>query len=244
DQPGNTNTDYTGADVGFRAVGERFAFGIEQKHLADQEASIKDVSDLGSASLALQTGDSLAWGVGYNTDKQVTDTTDADIKEPVFGVSLRLAEIWFFGAAIGRESEKYKDTSGTPFTLSADRQTTRYGVGFRRGGSVLVHIEAFGGHKNELRDGVISFGSEDFTGGTLEFALGPVFIGGSTKRITYSQQGRDYTNVTTGDIGYVPRQGFALTLHYEGTYTKFDFASTSMDYTKTEISSLQFTWLF
>jgi hypothetical protein len=246
-QPSNTNYEYSGGGAGFRAVGETLAFGLSAAHIADMEAGFEDVKDIASANVALQTGSSIAWGLGYNSGKTSQDSFESETKESVFGISVRLGELWFAGATIGREAKNQKDTS-VPTRFSAERDTIQYGLGFRRGGSVLVHIEAFGGHKNELKDGSVSLGSEDAAGGTMEFTFGPILIGGSAQHVTFhdvsTQFGIESADITTGDLGWAPRQGFSLVLHYESHYVKFDQAAVPIDYRKEELGAVQATWQF
>ena len=222
DNPGNHATAYAGASGGFRLVGETLALGAEGLHLEDQESNLHDVRDSSSAALALQTGNSIAWGLGYNTFKQTLNTVKTNSREPDFGISLRLGEVWFVGGTVGRESLSHKDALLPAADFYGERDVLRAGLGFRRGGTVLVHVEAFAINKPDFDTKTQGkFGGEDTSGGTLEFTFWSFLLGGSTRHTQMHHALTDTIDHTTGDVGWAPRGGFSLTLHYEETRVAF-----------------------
>lgn len=221
DTPGNQKTDYAGASGGFRLVGETLALGAEGLHLEDLESNLHDVRDFASAALALQTGNSIAWGLGYNSGKQTLNTVKTESREPNLGISLRLGEVWFVGGTIGRESLSSKDALLPAADFYGERDVLRAGLGFRRGGTVLMHVEAFAINKLDYATKFGKFAGEDTSGGTLEFTFWNFLLGGSTRHTQVHHALVDTVDNTTGDVGWAPRQGFSLTLHYEETRAVF-----------------------
>ncbi len=221
DTPGNQKTDYAGASGGFRLVGETLALGAEGLHLEDLESNLHDVRDFASAALALQTGNSIAWGLGYNSGKQTLNTVKTESREPNLGISLRLGEVWFVGGTVGRESLSSKDALIPALNFYGDRDVLRAGIGFRRGGTVLMHVEAFAISKLDYDTKFGKFAGEDTSGGTLEFTFWSFLLGGSTRHTQVHNAVTDTIDLTTADVGWAPRQGISLTLHYEEARVAF-----------------------
>jgi hypothetical protein len=253
--PATERIDFGGGFAGLRLVGETLAFGVEAVSLNDRESSIKDTREFVSAALAAQNGNVLAWGIGYQAFKQEQDGGTGlqnfamESKEQVFGVSLRLADVWYIGGAVGRESvsQQFHD----PFLaidsrFYGERDTARAGLGFRRPGTVLVHAEVFGISRSDFdtRPGGNKIGGEDTSGGTLEFIFGNILLGGETRRTKQNDSGDIFTR-TSGDIGWAPRQGFTLTLHYELRKMEVKTPMPGEPESVTdEMGAVVFAWLF
>lgn len=253
--PATERIDFGGGFAGLRLVGETLAFGIEAVTLNDQESSIKDQREFGSAALAAQNGNVLAWGIGYNAYKQEQNggmgvqDFEVESKEQVFGISLRLADVWYIGGAVGRESVSRR--AFDPLLMMdqrfyGERDTVRAGLGFRRPGTVLVHAEVFGISRGDFdtRINGEKFGSENTSGGTLEFVFGSILIGGEARRTKRNDSG-DIISRTSGAIGWAPRQGFTLTLHYEWQVLEVKNPQPfGPETVNDELGAVVFAWLF
>jgi hypothetical protein len=244
--PKTQDVNYTEGNAGLRLVGETLALGLAAQHVADTTAGISDTIDYGAVDIGLQTGNSLAWGLGYNSAKEVQNHTTIQFSQPTFGISIRLAELWFIGAVGGQETVKFTDTTGLFTNFQVQRNTFGGGVGFRRGGTVNVHMEVFGlsKAKSDTDNGAFA-PAETTTGGTVEFTFWSFLIGASTRHTDIKSGGQfTSTDVTTADIGYAPRQGLAITLHGEMDKDKLDPASRPPNFNDTTLGTVQITYQF
>ncbi len=245
--PSNQHTDYTGASGGFRLVGESLALGFETQGKQDQEDNLHDERGTSSAALAVQTGPVLAWGLGYNAFNQTLNSAKTATKEPDLGLSLRLGEIWFIGGTVGRESTSHKDQLAPATEFYGDRDVVRAGIGFRRGGTVLMHMEAFAINKRDYDTTALGkFGGESTSGGTVEFTFWSFLLGGSARHTKVHATLTDTIDLMTADIGYAPREGLSLTLHYESQKVVFKQQPTDLEppTLKSELGTVQLTYQF
>lgn len=210
-----------------RWVGERFSLGAEYYSTSEQHDTkaplppgpIIDIDTSGAqVALAGQLGDMVALGLGYETSEfKFTTATDSGTtkgKLPVGGVSVRMGEVFFLGAAYGKE------TIDPAFTDSnQDRGVVRYGVGYRQAfGSGAVHLEAFREDRDPYDDPnnpPDTVDEVELTGYAVEAMFGEVLL----SHVAFSQDSTDVQggvsstlqfDSTQSTVGWVPEAGWAV----------------------------------
>ena len=216
------NTFYGGA----RWVGESFSIAAETIKLDDIEDHLTVRANSSRAALALQVGDMLALGVGYTSAGVLHpggfgDVSDA-VTVPEAGLSLRLSESWFLGGSIGRETNSRTAVHFSDPEWNVERDVAKYALGYRQGGSFLLHIEVGAVEHPEVIDqaGTIIAGNVAQYG-AIEINVSGILLGYMGTNNIMSRNERTAV-MTQADIGWVPTTGLAITARQERTVEASD----------------------
>jgi hypothetical protein len=220
-------------------VGERFAFGALAGQLKGDDGAGNSIKiDFSAVGAAVQFGQWISLGIAQESNKQDFGGGGGGVEKetlPLGGVTVRLADVLFLGAAGGTATV---DKGGN----SMDRGVIRYGLGYRwQDKSGAFHLEAF----KEHRDGVATptnVDEEATAGFTLEARIGWFLIGYNSvdTDVTPGSGGPTVNRkLKTTSLGYVPEQGLSIVA-----------ASTEQESTpgagpsKGRITSIGVAWLF
>ncbi|HUJ75253.1 MAG TPA: hypothetical protein VL359_10360, partial [bacterium] len=218
--------NFLGAAAGLRLVGDYVSAAVEGSHEESRFQGLNSHTDLYAGALGLRLNDLLTLGIGQ-THQDVRQGISAspapfnlpqqnaglDGDSPALGLSLRLGETFFIGAAEARDYVKFTDLSylpGPPVTTY--RNQVLYGLGFRWGGAVLAHLEAYGIDKADYVDPAVVGGKETVRGGTLEFNIHGFLL---AYNLSHTDRDAGFNSTDHGvlDIGYAPRQGLSIVAH-------------------------------
>ncbi|MBI3993581.1 MAG: hypothetical protein HY342_09920, partial [Candidatus Lambdaproteobacteria bacterium] len=168
---------------GGRWVGESFSIGAETVQLQDLEDALDVRASSNRAAAAVQFADMLALGLGYTSASVLhtpftTDSVSDAVTVQEAGISLRLSESWFLGGSIGRETNSRTAVHFSDAEWNVDRDVAQYALGYRQGGSVLLHIEVGAVEHPEVTDkfGTIVEGNLAQYG-TIEINISNILLG-------------------------------------------------------------------
>ena len=205
---------------GGRWVGESFSIGAETVQLEDVEDNLEVRASTNRAAAATQFGDMLALGLGYTSASVLhaqftTDNVSDTVIVQEAGISLRLAESWFLGGSIGREARSRTTIHFSDAEWEVERDVAQYAIGYRQGGSVLLHVEVGAVEHAEAiaENGAIVTGHVAQYG-TIELNVYNILLGYLVTNITVPRQERTAV-MTQADIGWVPASGIAITARQE-----------------------------
>ena len=193
-------------------VGENFSAGAEKLEIEiDIVGGITYKYTDTQVAAAAQISEILALGVGQ---EEVHDTnSDTRTKLPIFGASLRLAEVFFINAHGGVQ------TSQTPGAADLSRNVRRYSLGYRirdetSGFSVRYLKETM--HPYQTGAGVISDEQDNAYFG-IQIVFSNILLGVNAKLdITNQTAGSGYEESRSGfRVGWLPQNGFSLVLRIE-----------------------------
>jgi len=246
--------DINGNFLAARGVGESWAIGAEGSSQTFESTAPDgfDVSgSVGTTEIAISglIGDYLAIGIGQQSSSYVVDddyTEEATL--PLIGVSLRIAETIFLGAAGGNETLSWDPDLPNGLEFEESRQVVRYGAGFRTGDDtsgfrVEYNVETRQPITVEIAPNVeVDIAESVSNTASLEFKVANIMVGG-TVRNTEADESGDVVNRTTTDIsiGWVPMQGLTVVATASsGTATN----DSNDDEEKTSLTSVAVGWMF
>lgn len=162
------------------------AFGADaiSRSVDDNSGGGSTDVDTSVVSLALNLGGVLAIGAGRQTSEAANATTSTKKTLPLFGVSLRLGEVFFLGAAAGTETISLTRPL-LDGTVEGDRRAVHAGIGLLfMGDKFSFHLEAYKAERDDLTiqataSGIpvtLSFADES-NGITAEVVIGGLFLG-------------------------------------------------------------------
>ena len=199
-----------------QVVGDRLAFGATGTKLqADIDPAVGGgqlVERFAFVDAALRASDWLSIGIARDVDKRSSVGGDENHRANVGGLTLRLGQTIYIGAAKGTDSVE----KGTPPFQEASRDLVRYGAGVRWvGTSGAIHLEAFREYRKAVTTPV-NVESSTTKGGTLEFRMASVGVSfttrdleqvdASTGLITLQQK------LETAQIFFATQRGWAISV--------------------------------
>lgn len=236
--------DISGQIAGFRLVGEYIA-------IAGDSTEISLSSDFGfsvdksatTLALSFMWPESYAYGVSTTTSELTIfdpgGTTSGEFEKTLFGISLRMTDVWYLGAAVGTESA----TLNLPSPIeNLERDIFMAGIGFRVTAAVIWHMEISATESEAFEDptGTLDFG-HTLKQGVLEVAFWNLTFGATSFSLSGTGSRSEETiEGFTLDFGYAPFSGLTLTGRFEkSTYAASGF-EVAIEETNTVILSLQF----
>lgn len=237
-----------------RGVGESWAIGAEGTSTTF-EATAPDTLDVTGNTSTTEVavsgliGDFLAIGIGQQSSSFVVDddyTDEATL--PLIGVSVRLAETIYLGAAAGNETLRHDPDSPTGFDYEESRQVVRYGAGFRTGDDtsgfrVEYNVETRQPITVELTPITEVDIQESVTNtASLEFKVANILVSAFVTNSEADQSGDVVkTNATDISIGWVPMEGLTVVASVSTQTTTND---SNDDEEKTNITGVAVGWMF
>jgi hypothetical protein len=229
DNQGSPEFKFTGYSLGLRLVGNMFAVAAEASQLNSDDVVVAPITAHARFSsqdvqVAVQLGQSVALGVGQRTETTrleysspfppTTSGTSVESVTPVAGVSLRLGEYFFLGAAAGQEERTVTDLI-TNAGVAAKRDVTKAGVGLRTGSTVLFHAEGYAIDKANFSTTAGPQDGEQRTGATVEVIAGNVLLGYNAEHTTFkhSTDSNDTRDSQFVAVGWAPRMGLSVAVH-------------------------------
>lgn len=208
--------NFEGAFGGGRFVGENFSIAGEVVILEDKETDVQITANTNAVAGAFQIGNTFAMGAASrastNVHSEFTLNTVSDTSNITeVGISLQLIENWFIGVSLGSEQISRTAVHVNDTTFDEKRDIVSYGLGFRSGGAVLVHLEI----------GVIEAATFEINGvkssgrvtnlGVVEFNVFNILLGYSAATTSITGTDRELS-IIKAEIGFVPTEGIAITL--------------------------------
>lgn len=226
-----TEGDSSGDLVGLRLVGEFLSFAAHAAKLEATEGTDITIDyQFASAALAIPIGDIIALGIGQEQGTfelkfsgGIDANLEAESSTPLAGISLRLGDLLYLGAAIGTETLTVKQTTtpiipGLNFEAEFERDVKRYGIALLNGDGVKWHLGAGASTKDSAEDSTTGFTieSSDETYGVLEVNAGGFLLGVRAKSLEETDESAIPTvsknEETTRElnVGWVPETGWSL----------------------------------
>jgi hypothetical protein len=194
-------------------VGENFSVGAEKLDLEiDIVGGISYKYTVTQVAAAAQIGGFLALGVGQ---EEIHDTgSDTRTKLPIYGASLRLAEVFFINAHGGVQ------TSQTSGAADLSRNVRRYSLGYRirdetSGFSVRYLKET---RESYVTSAGVVFGEEENAYYGIQLVFSNILLGvnGAKIAVTNETAGSGFDESRSGfRVGWLPQNGFSLVLRIE-----------------------------
>lgn len=236
--------DISGRFAGFRLVGEIIAIAGETTDVS-LESNYGFPVEKSATTLALSFRWPESYAYGFSTtssELSVTDfsgTTSAEFEKKLFGISLRMSDDWYIGAATGTEEGTFSLPSPSQ---NQKRDVFMSGIGFRYTGSVIWHMEFSMTKYDEFEDqnGTLSYGHL-IRQGLLEVAFWNLVFGYTSFGLTGSGTRADETiDGITLDFGYAPFSGFTITGRFERSTYKAEGFEVAIEETNAVMITLQF----
>lgn len=235
--------DYDGKFGGLRLVGDRFGVALETSSvdLKNPPPGVSSVSidKSNDVQLSMSLGDWL--GVGVGAGKTKSEASGDDISRKELGVSLRINEVFYIGAAA------YQDENtpiGVVPSVSEKRNGTLYGIALRTEGNVSWYV-AYDSISLDSFDfssyGGPVTGGFDLSRFSVQALVGWFLIGATASDLTVKDPGGGNPDVKHKaiDIGYAPMQGLTVSARVQ----KVDVTNGNPDETITT-KSLAVGWQF
>jgi hypothetical protein len=251
---------FSGASAGLRWVSERYAVAGEQTTLDSyQVPGFKEKTSSASGQVAVQLGSSFAIGGGM--DSRNLDGLDISALGGIYnrayvpaghlardtsqegggGISWRMGDTFFVGASGGRERFTVLDQTSGAFVLDGSRDVVKAGIGYRRGGRVLTHVEVYSIQRQDFAPpGGTPFGGSTLTAGVLEFNFSGLLVAYTTKGATATDQST--TTTSSYDIGLAGTRGLTFVAHSEER--KVDRTALGFGKDSDQVTALQVSFLF
>ncbi len=232
-----TLVELSGIYVGFRKVAEDISFGAELLELSDDSNAVLEADwDVLDGAVAFQSGDNIAFGVGADRTSTSRNANSLEFDAINLGMSIEVQSNVFIGFAIGTE-----DISSS-FNGDDDRSVQKYGIGYRKGGTVNTHFELYAIEKDEADNPSGEFTDVGTLVGVAEFNLSNLLLAASYSLTERERVLLDTTTVTV-DIGWAPKNGLAVMFHRENTTTE-DTTPANESETETETTALSIAFQF
>ena len=208
------------------AVGEYFSLGVERFVLegstSDPIATYLNDYDQTQAALAGNIGGVVALGVGVdNTTLEFSSGSQQVNEIAIAGISLRLAEVFYLGLAVGDELERREFGAGQ---REATRTLTRMGAAFLwEGDGSALRASIFSEERDaftfELIPGVFNIRGEIeeqswsiggiYSNILVEYILRDITLRNETNAFKRREERRAF------NLGWVPHEGLAIVLRSE-----------------------------
>lgn len=209
-----------GSYGGVHISGGRGGFAAEVLNLRKVSGDTKDDHDKAAVGAGIQFGGVVALGASYHDDRSKAENTDQSRTGAGAGVSLRLWEHWYAGAAGGSDRISQRAATSEGVRIEDHSTSFAYGVGYRNEGSWQVHVEGWAATLGAVKDE----NGRETLGGDIQSTIAEVRYGvlvagltltraqvdftGSMFTVQASSQGEELT------AGVAERGQFALLLHY------------------------------
>ena len=236
--------DISGRFAGFRLVGETVALAGETIDIS-LESNFGFPVEKSAATLAFSFSWPESYAFGYSAtsselnETSLSGTTSAEFEKKLFGVSWRMSDSWYIGAAAGTEEATLSLPSSSQ---NLKRDIFMSGIGFRHTGGVIWHMEISMTESDPFEDqtGALSSGHL-IRQGVLEAAFWNLVFGYTSFNLKGSGTRADETiEGFTLDFGYAPFSGFTVTGRFErSTYEASGF-QVAIEETNALIVTLQF----
>ena len=211
---GQKTVEFDGRYVGLRLVGELFSVAAEAVEIISQNRKTQKLDvDTANAALAGEVTDFLAIGGGYSREIATGATSETDEQKTVAGVSFRLAEMFFVGAAMGTEELKITSSGSS---IDAKRDLIMVGAGVRLGGPVLVHAEYYVINRDPYKISGFKIDESESQVGVLELGALNFILGYRVTNTTITNAGVETKlTVQSADFAWAPEEGFTVGIHVE-----------------------------
>lgn len=229
-----------------RFVGEFLSVGVEvyQHELTDTQTGDTNDFDGSMVSVALQFAEMISIGAGQQ-EAEFSDHSFQDLHSiPVAGVTLRLAEVFYLGAASGTETHTKSDVG---LSQELDRAVTRVGVAYHmRNGDNGIHAEVYQEAVASGEDVLTGFTDDEeaSNGFTVELVFANILLGVQsidTETTSTADVVIEERSKTTLSLGWVPEEGLSLVANMvEEEQTD----PTSGDQTLLDTAIIGVGWLF
>ncbi|MCZ6558300.1 MAG: hypothetical protein O7A69_11065 [SAR324 cluster bacterium] len=214
------SSDADGFTVGVRLVGENLSFAGEMSSSGETDSTgSKTDFDGQAANGAFQLGDTVAFGLGLEKNSLESGNTKFETSLMLAGASLRLGDIFFLGAAFGKQTI---DVTVTTVSDQVELNERRFGIGIFDDEGVKWHIEYSVFFVDSLvKSAPIVLNFKEIEVANLEIEVnidGFLFgIGASSSESTDNS----VSPATTGEedaieveVGWVPEEGLAVVLFF------------------------------
>lgn len=231
-----------------RLVGENFAFHADmttQTMKSTQAGGGSSDTDSSLAAFAYQGGGIFSIGVALQQSSNVSTTSTIESSIPIAGISLRVGEKFFVGAAFGTESTDYGDPE-------FERPVFRAGVGLMsRGGDFAWHLEAYIENRDSDTDltvpGTSITPKEETSGVTVEAVIfGGLLLGFESVSTDYSIPSGLFSgknDKTTISVGWAPTEGLNIAVFLQETENTFNVLSLQIK-NNSELISVGVSYLY
>ena len=226
--------DFSGFLVGLSLNGENISFGVQGLEAEFTEGTEVTVDlSFSSAAIAIPIGDFLTLGIGQeNVEIEATFDNGAlradrnlEATTPLAGVSLKLGNVFYLGAAFGRETAEAIQTTvpsipALNFNAEWERDVMRYGAAIYDTEGTKWHLEVGVTKKDSTTDTVSNFPIDESkeTFAVIEVIAGGYLIGLKAKDLEESDESVTPASVNVTEetreltLGWVPESGWSLTL--------------------------------
>jgi hypothetical protein len=217
--------DYVGSYGGFQ-VGQRYALAVDAIQVQDQSKSEKLIASDSAAALSVQFANAVAVGAGYRSQHEETAAEKSDSHSASAGLSLRLGEYFFLGGAYGTDSIVRTATAAAGVPLRGQRGDMVWGVGFRKGGALRMHLEYDAAHLDNYEyKGLKTLGGS-VNSGVAEFGFWYLLLGYTGTSVDLSAD-RITSKGNEVTLGFAGDHGLAVLFHYNRAQTQV--AATGLD---------------
>ncbi|MDH4225746.1 MAG: hypothetical protein OEW12_08885 [Deltaproteobacteria bacterium] len=221
----SSNFSVSGYNLGARIVKEHFAFAVQTSQLkVGVKAAPAYSQNISAPALALSVdiGGMAAIGVGQGQLIKATKDTGKDESEttttPMVGVSFKLANVIYLGAATGNDTLAFRDKLAPANDVDAKRPFNTYGLGLRGGDKdFMYHIEYDADFRKDYSISKPANSKADLKEvtrtGVAEIVVKNIALGleGSEKRTDNQPDNYTLSRTAAYRVGWSPMEGFALT---------------------------------
>ena len=236
--------DISGRFVGFRLVGESIALAGDTTDVS-LESNFGFPVDKSATTLAVsfRFPDSYAYGYSTTSSEQsgsdISGTLSVEFEKKLFGISLRMTDDWYIGAATGTEEATLIQPSSNQIL---ERDVFMSGIGFRSTGAVIWRMEFSMNKYEAFQDPAGNLGSGHvLRQGVLEVAFWNLVFGYTSYNLTGTGTRKDETiDGFTLDFGYAPFSGLTITGRFERSIYEASGFEVAAEETNAIVVSLQF----
>ena len=251
DDPSTGDLTHTQSIVGFRGVWESFALAGQVAQFETKSGPVDESVEQSTIEGSLRITDWLSIGALNQrldfSQRQVDGSKfTADSTIMAYGVSLKLAEIFFLGYAQGTDEVDVEFTTGppTPITFSGSdtREVRLFGAGIRAGSEMRLHAEVYQIEFDPIEIPALSLKAEEVSESVavLEVAWGNL-VAGVTLTQTENKSDDEDTEKAAYALGWAPMSGLAFIYEIEESETT---DSTDAVVKKTRAQGLSVVWQF
>lgn len=236
--------DISGQFAGFRLVGESIALAGEMTEISlESDFGFPVEKSATTLAVSFRFPDSYAWGYSTTSSEMsvfdLVETTTVEFDKTLIGISLRLSDEWYIGAAAGTEEAILALPSPND---NLKRDIIMSGIGFRHIGSVIWHLEFSVADFDEFQDqtGTLSSGYV-IRQGVLEMIYWNLLFSYTSYNLKGSGTRADETiEGFTVDFGYAPFSGLAFTGRFERSTYEVSGFEVAVEETNAIVVTLQF----
>lgn len=226
DPPKSVDEEYAGSYGGFRWVTSYGTLGGDALDVHDREANLSLNRSASNGALSIPYDAGLAFGAAVGSSR-FTFRVPPPVPPPgpqdfekradrtTVGVSFRWWEMVFLGIAVTREQREHKDLlNPTAPVIKSNRNIERYGLGFRKGGTLQMHLEYFVENKDTVSTSQPTPDDKDEQRQTwvAEFSLWGLLAAYRASTVERPDEDRSY-DVVSYDAGWSPTSGLSILVH-------------------------------